>query len=115
MKKLLIAGTLTLEREDEVLKAMKELKPGEVIICHGDDIGSSSVAREYARRAGIDQIRCPANWQHRGENAGPWRNRLMLRFFKPDEVWAFPLEKCSDTKDMMEIAEVAGVPVRVFI
>lgn len=56
----------------------------------------------------------PADWETHGKAAGPIRNKQMLDEGKPDKVLAFinkPLVESRGTKNMVEIAEKAGLPV----
>lgn len=57
----------------------------------------------------------PADWNRYGRAAGPIRNRQMLTEGKPDLVVAFhdDIESSKGTKDMVTIAEKAGVYVYV--
>ena len=58
----------------------------------------------------------PADWTRYGKPAGPIRNRQMLNEGKPDMVIAFhdDLSVSVGTKDMVDIANAAGLPVRLY-
>jgi hypothetical protein len=56
----------------------------------------------------------PAQWKRFGRAAGPIRNQEMLEA-KPDRVLAFhnDLAHSKGTRDMVQRAHLAGIPVRV--
>lgn len=58
----------------------------------------------------------PADWNRYGRAAGPIRNRQMLVEGQPDLVVAFhnSLATSKGTRNMVEQARKAGVPVRLF-
>lgn len=70
---------------------------------HGADV----LAGEWAKKRGIQQIRVPANWEGLGNSAGNIRNKLMLDWFEPDVVVAFPGGR--GTANMARIARESGV------
>jgi YspA, cpYpsA-related SLOG family len=55
----------------------------------------------------------PADWEKHGKAAGPIRNKQMLDEGKPDQVIAFMAKDSRGTKNMIEQAEKAGIPVKV--
>lgn len=79
------------------------------LLIHGDAKGADSLAGEWARVAGIQEVICPANWEIHGRSAGYRRNKMMLSL-KPDLVLAFP--GGPGTANMIKLAEEAGVEVR---
>lgn len=81
-----------------------------LLLIHGDAAGADRLARRWAKEEGIDQVVFPANWVGRGKPAGPYRNRLMMRFLKMAEharkvVVAFPGN--AGTADMIRLAKDA--------
>jgi hypothetical protein len=78
-------------------------------IIHGCAHGADTMAGAFARFAGIDEVRFPADWRVHGKAAGPRRNQQMLDEGKPDLVVAFPGGK--GTADMVRRAKAAGVKV----
>lgn len=109
--RLLVCGGRDWEDAAAVQRTIKELKP--TVIIHGGARGVDSMAGYAAAMLGIDERRFPALWKSYGRKAGPIRNQQMLDEGKPDMVLAFPGGK--GTLDMMERAEKAGIPVRVFL
>lgn len=76
--------------------------------------GADLFAEEWAKRTGgVDHRPVPADWDTHHKAAGPIRNRKMLKEERPDVVVAFhdDLEHSKGTKDMVTIADKAGVPV----
>lgn len=90
-----------------------------VILIHGAAPGADACADKAGEQLGIKRLPFPAEWDRykptqpgRKNPAGPIRNRQMLHEGQPDVVWAFHEDPClgSGTKDMVEIAQAAGVP-----
>ncbi len=79
------------------------------LIIHGGAKGADSLAGEWARAAGIQEVICPANWDTHGRSAGHRRNKAML-WLKPDIVLAFP--GGLGTANMIKQAKEAGIEVR---
>lgn len=82
-------------------------------IVHGGARGADTCAETFARDRGLPYSRFDANWELYGRAAGPIRNRRMLEEGKPDLVVAFLAPHSRGTKNMIEQAEKAGVPVKV--
>ena len=59
------------------------------LVIHGDADGADTLAGAWARNRGIQEVKCPANWDFYKKAAGPIRNRAMLGL-RPDYVIAFP-------------------------
>lgn len=70
----------------------------------------------WAKRRKIPGEHYPADWKHLGKGAGPVRNETMLRMGRPDMVAAFHpnIRESKGTRDMVERARAAGVPVYIF-
>lgn len=79
------------------------------------DYGADWLARAAAFSLGIPVIEFPANWTLQKLAAGPIRNSVQLKFGKPDLVLAFhsDLSKSKGTKDMVNKARKAKVPVKL--
>lgn len=92
--------------------------PGFTLI-HGDAKGadrlSERVIRHYFYK--LDDLvsieRYPADWEKHGKAAGHIRNKQMLDEGKPDLVIAFLAKDSKGTKNMIDQATKAGVPVKV--
>lgn len=78
----------------------------------GADLYAEQWAKAHAEE-GVEHLPFPADWEQYGKSAGPIRNRQMLKEGKPDLVVAFhdDLFASKGTKDMVDVAMKAGVPV----
>jgi hypothetical protein len=86
------------------------LPKGSTVIVGGAR-GADETAELEARRQGYDVEVYRAEWRTHGGAAGPIRNTRMLHEGKPTHVYAFPLAASRGTRDMMQKAAAAGVPV----
>lgn len=99
------------------------------VVIHGDARGADTLAGLAARQmCGYEHPKeqvddntpklevYPAQWDKFGRAAGPIRNQQMLDEGKPDLVLAFhaDIENSKGTKDMVNRARKAGIPVKVF-
>jgi hypothetical protein len=110
MRVLVCGGRLynDIETLDRALGELHAKSPIDVVI-HGAAAGADTLAGAWAKRHGIPTQEFRADWIKHRRSAGPIRNRDMLEIGKPDLVVAFPGER--GTRNMMEQARVAGVPV----
>lgn len=109
MKVLVCGGRHYTDRE-KMYKILYELVwCNDDLVIHGNAKGADSLAGEWARAAGIQEISCPANWDTHGKSAGYRRNKAMLSL-QPDLVLAFP--GGPGTANMIKLAKEAGVKVR---
>ena len=81
-------------------------------IIHGNARGADTLAGQWARETGVQEVSCPANWQVYGRRAGFLRNKAMLDLLNPEKdiVIAFPGGR--GTEMMVDIAKKANVTVR---
>lgn len=88
--------------------------PGTTLI-HGDARGADRMARDVGQALGATIEAYPADWARYKRAAGPIRNQQMLVEGKPDRVIAFhaDIANSKGTKDMVERARAAGLPVTV--
>ena len=91
-----------------VLSNLKEKLEIECIL-EGRARGADHHASQWAKINEVKNYSYPANWKQYGKKAGSIRNQTMLDHGKPTLVIAFPGGK--GTKDMVERAKKAGVPV----
>jgi Protein of unknown function (DUF2493). len=87
--------------------------PDITYIIEGEARGADRLSAQWAERMGVPVQRFPADWDHYGKRAGPIRNLQMLREGKPDMVVAFLAPNSRGTKNMIEIAQKAGIPVNI--
>lgn len=108
--KLLVCGGRDFNQPEKLYQVLYKLVASHSIthVIHGDARGADSLAGEWARGAGIQEVRCPANWDRHGKRAGYIRNAAMLEL-APDLVVAFPGGRGTDM--MVKLAEEAGVEV----
>lgn len=91
---------------------------GDVLI-HGmakgaDQLSEQVLTHQFNNLGNVISIeRYPADWDKYGKGAGPIRNKQMLVEGHPDLVVAFLAPHSRGTKNMIEQAEKAGVPVKV--
>lgn len=111
--RLLICGDRNWDNVESVLAQIELLNPSVVI--EGEATGADIIAREVAKHLGVPVLAFPADWNKHGRAAGPIRNAQMLKEGRPDFVLAFHhnIEKSKGTKNMIMIAEKAGIPTKV--
>ena len=80
------------------------------ILC-GEANGADSLGKRYAKEHGIPVESYPARWDQYGKSAGMMRNKQMLA--DADALVAFWDGESHGTKNMLEIAENKGIPVRI--
>lgn len=87
---------------------------GELTIIQGEARGADHIASRLADAHGWHNKPFPANWDSFGPAAGPIRNRQMLKEGHPQLVLAFhdTLDASKGTKDMVDIAIAAYIPVK---
>jgi hypothetical protein len=93
---------------EQALRALI-LHPEDAEIIHGAARGADTLAARWARRHGVPQIACPADWKTHPRAAGVLRNTSMLMEHKPHVVIAFP--GGNGTADMVRKARLEGVIV----
>jgi hypothetical protein len=94
---------------------LKEVLNGRTIseIIHGGARGADTLAGQYGEDHSIP-VRCfPALWDLHGKRAGPIRNTQMLREGTPDYVVAFLAKDSRGTKNMIDQATKANLPVEI--
>lgn len=113
---VLICGSRYMTSETKIKDLIDSLQFDDIVI-HGGAAGADSIADRLAKERGLAVMQFNADWNRHGRAAGPIRNKLMLDVGAPDVVHAFPLIGAdnSGTRNMMDLAEKAGVPVIVHI
>lgn len=91
-------------------KTLGELEITDVI--HGAASGADMLAHQWAFYNTIRMHPYPADWEKYGKAAGPLRNKQMLDEGKPDLVVAFIGPGSKGTRNMVDQAKKAGVPVK---
>lgn len=102
-----------------ILAAVEEIHGAhpDLVVITGGARGADEMVDRFARNNGIPVEKFPADWQGRGQAAGPIRNAAMLAA-GADEVVAFKDDfdysmRRGGTENMIRIAQRAGVPTRV--
>jgi hypothetical protein len=120
MKVILMCGDRNWTDRKKIRQQLLKHKPD--IIIQGEARGADSIAREEAKKLGIEHIDCPADWTRYGRAAGPIRNKEMLARlldFSYDghyiliQAFHSDLSQSKGTKDMVTIGTRAGVPVEI--
>jgi hypothetical protein len=114
--KILICGSRFWTKRESIKKELEKFSRDTIII-HGACKGADSLAGYIARRLGFTNIQeYPADWKQYGKGAGSIRNRKMLKE-NPDTdlVLAFHenIENSKGTKDMLAVAEAAGIEYKL--
>lgn len=111
--RLLICGDRNWTDKDLIKSVLQSLNVKVDCIIEGEARGVDTLAREVAEELKIPVEGYPARWGECGRAAGPIRNQQMLDEGKSDAVLAFhdDIEKSKGTKDMINRARKAGVPV----
>lgn len=86
-------------------------QPG--LLVEGGARGADTLAREWAREAGVSCITIPADWDRWGKGAGAKRNILMLEQYPEALVLAFPLPQSKGTWHCIRAAMQRGHKVMV--
>jgi hypothetical protein len=108
--KLLVTGGRGYADKEKVYEVMDRLHSRMFLrmVIHGAATGADSIAGQWARDRGVQEVVCPANWNIYKRRAGYLRNAAMADL-KPDAVLAFPGNV--GTNMMVELAGEKGIPV----
>jgi hypothetical protein len=111
--KVIICGSRTWSDWKPIREYIDSLPEGTIVI-HGGARGADSMAAACAKQRGLEVWEYPAKWTLFGKRAGILRNQAMLDE-RPVYVVAFTLNLATSrgTRDMVERARAAGVPVEV--
>lgn len=114
--RVLVCGSRYWDRKETIIAHLTTLHLGEKdLVLEGGARGADSLGKLVAERLCIPVKEYPADWTRYGRAAGPIRNQRMLDEGKPDLVLAFhdDIEHSRGTKNMVEQAKKAGIPVRI--
>ena len=111
--RILVCGSRDWTNRELLNKVLDSYKIRLGVIIEGEQRGADIMSREWGDDNGIPVERFPAAWKTQHYAAGPIRNKRMLVEGKPDLVLAFhyDLEHSKGTKNMVEQATKAGVPI----
>jgi YspA, cpYpsA-related SLOG family len=82
------------------------------LLVHGAAPGVDTIAAAIAKDWGWEQDPHPADWQHQGKAAGPFRNRLMIAL-GAQIVVGLPGPESKGTWDCLKVASAALIPCYV--
>jgi len=114
--RVLVCGSREWANGEAMLRRLQTLEAHDkVVIIEGEARGADLMAKGIAKYFGWEVLPFPADWDKYHRAAGPIRNQQMLVEGRPDLVLAFhaDLEHSKGTKDMVDRARRAGVPVEV--
>jgi hypothetical protein len=115
--KLLVCGSRYWEDYDTILRYLKRLKAKypDAVVIQGGAKGADFCAKKAAFELRMACKEYPAEWKKYGRKAGPIRNQQMLDVERPDFILAFHenINESLGTKDMIQRAQVAGVPYKI--
>lgn len=106
--KLLVCGGRDFDDAELLVRELNKYLPNVSHVIHGDARGADSLAGGWALANGIQEVKCPANWNRFDKRAGYLRNQAMLEL-NPDIVVAFPGGK--GTAMMIDIAGKQGFDI----
>lgn len=109
--KVLVCGSRHFNDYERLREVLSDITIEEII--HGGFRGTDTLAGRFAEENRISARRFPARWDEFGKRAGPLRNSQMLSEGCPDQVVAFIAPGSRGTKNMIEQAEAAGIPVTI--
>lgn len=109
--KVLVTGSRDFPDLDKVHDRIALLAEADHLIV-GDARGVDRVATDVALKLGREISIFKARWKDHGKMAGPWRNQEMVDQ-EPDLVLAFWDGKSRGTRDCIDRARAAGIPVEV--
>lgn len=116
-KRILITGSRFITQEDVhiVNKALEDEigDDTDVVIVEGGASGVDHLTYLYALHHDLPYEEHPADWKTYGKAAGPMRNQKMVSL-GADVCLAFPAPQSRGTVHCIGIAQVAGIPVKVF-
>lgn len=113
--RILVCGSRNWTNIKRIEDNLSEIQPDDepITIIHGGARGADSICHAVATKQKYDIIRFFPNWDLYGKAAGMIRNKQMLVEGKPDLVLAFWDGVSRGTKNMIELAQKAGVPVKI--
>ena len=109
--KVLVCGGRKFDDHKLVFNILDKINRVEKIteIINGGAKGADTLGRVWARTRHININTFDADWNNRGNSAGPIRNERMLKEGAPDLLVAFP--GGPGTRDMIMQAKRRGVPI----
>lgn len=127
MKAIIVTGDRHATAETWTRAIVHRLKriwtPDHPILIEGGQTGIDTLAGDLGKAMGYQKIPLPAQWNQHGKSAGPRRNRAMLSILLTLREHGYEVEVIGfhddfagsrGTKNMIEIARAAGVPVSVW-
>ena len=113
MRKVVITGARNFNSYKDLSAKLKELLKQDDLVITGNAQGVDAIAELFCKHNGIQNIKCLANWEGQGKQAGGIRNTLMLTLFAVDQVYAFPSSISRGTWDCVNKAKERNISVLV--
>lgn len=119
MARVIVTGSRDLTDREPVWAALCnarwDLGGGDFIVVHGGARGADRFAELWARRTDlyVESEIHRADWATHGRAAGPIRNAAMVAA-GADLLLAFPMGPSPGTRGCIRMAQLAGIPIRVF-
>jgi len=111
--RILVCGDRNFTDYELLCDVLQDYNSDKTVIIEGGASGADSLARQWAIERYIDFKEYPADWEKYGKAAGPIRNKQMLDEGKPELVITFLAKDSKGTKNMIEQATKANVPVKM--
>jgi hypothetical protein len=125
--KVLCMGDRAWMNREPILKVLKELPPGTIVVHGACETGADKIVDEEARKLGLKVRAYPAPWEEfeamgKRNSAGPARNSEILRREHPDKdgvpisrgyAFAGDLKRARGTFDITTKARAKGIKVDV--
>lgn len=116
---VLVTGGRNWQDADHIDDVLDAVRPD--VLVEGGAGGADRLARQWATRNAVWVVEVPALWDSHGRQAGPIRNRWMLKLARTLssatgytlEVHAFPGVGSVGTHHMVDLCDEAGLPVYV--
>lgn len=114
---ILVSGDRNWTNIDTVYRELSKYREYAVTLVHGGARGLDSITHNIALEFGWETKEYLAHWDKFGKAAGPIRNQEMLDKERPNFLLAFHpnIESSRGTKDMVNRATKAGIPVTIVI
>jgi len=91
---------------------LRGYEPEQIVLVSGGARGADEIGERWAEANGVRIERFEAEWSRLGRAAGVHRNKCMIRS-RPDFVAALWDGNSRGTKNMIEAATRAGIPVEI--
>lgn len=111
--KVLVTGGREFNERERLFEVLGQLHAGHKIthLIHGGARGADTLAGEWARNVGVQEVRCDANWNFHGKAAGPIRNRKMFELLNYEDDLVVAFDGGNGTANMVSLVEEEGFDI----